>query len=257
MEDNHFVIISPFYNAGSFLEGCVNSILTQKYSNFKVIFIDDASTDGCTDVEWFKNLKFDSRVISIKNSVNLTALENIHNCIMNYCNPNDIVCLVDGDDKLSNRNVLSHLNEEYKKYDPWCLYGSSKWSDGRSCISRPYTENDFKNNIRLAPLKISHLRTFRASFYQKIKEQDPNFSCMKDKDGKFYRIAYDAVMFLNMFDMVKPENFNKIKHNSSILYLYNRENPISDDKINQYGQTNTHIEVAKKNRMKKIDNINL
>lgn len=254
MKENRFVIITPFYNAGNFLEGCVNSIITQKYSNFKVIFVDDASKDGCTDFDWYKNLSNDPKITLIKNEINLTALENIHNCIINFCEPDDIVCLVDGDDMLSNKNVLSYLNEQYNKYDPWCFYGSSKWSDGRSCCSMPYDEEDFKDNIRIRPLKISHLRTFRAGFYKKIEEQDPSFSCLKDKNGNFYRISYDAVMFVNMFDMVKVEDYKKIMHNKTILYLYNRNNPISDDKINQTGQTNTHIEVALKPRMKKIDN---
>ena len=57
-----------------------------------------------------------------------------------------------------------------------------------------------------------------------------------------------------MFDMVKLQDYKKIMHNKTVLYLYNRHNPISDDKINQAGQTNTHIEVAMKSRMKKIEN---
>lgn len=83
---NEIVIIVPFYNAGDFIEDCVSSIITQKYDNFKVVFIDDASTDD----SWDKLPHDDPRVICIRNEENLTALENIHNATMQHCDPESI-----------------------------------------------------------------------------------------------------------------------------------------------------------------------
>ena len=46
MTDNPKIsVIVPVYNAGLYLRPCVESILGQTYTNFEVIFIDDASTD--------------------------------------------------------------------------------------------------------------------------------------------------------------------------------------------------------------------
>ena len=40
-----FSIVIPVYMAESFLEKCINSILTQSYSQFEIILVDDGSTD--------------------------------------------------------------------------------------------------------------------------------------------------------------------------------------------------------------------
>ena len=42
---NKIKIIVPFYNPGKFLNRCVNSLLTQDYDNYEILFIDDCSSD--------------------------------------------------------------------------------------------------------------------------------------------------------------------------------------------------------------------
>ncbi|NLG24502.1 MAG: glycosyltransferase, partial [Clostridiales bacterium] len=39
-------VIVPVYNAMPWLEECLNSILSQSFSDFELILIDDGSTDG-------------------------------------------------------------------------------------------------------------------------------------------------------------------------------------------------------------------
>ncbi|MFV8271462.1 glycosyltransferase family 2 protein [Flavobacterium sp. GT2N3] len=43
-------VIMPVYNCVSFIEEAVNSILNQTFANFELIIIDDASTDGTSDI---------------------------------------------------------------------------------------------------------------------------------------------------------------------------------------------------------------
>ena len=244
---NKFKIIVPFYNPGEFLEKCISSVITQKYDNYEIIFIDDCSTDDSYD----KLPKDDDRVTIIKNEVRKTALENIHNAIMNHCNADDICVLVDGDDWFPNKKVLQYINEQYKKHDCWILYGSSSWTDGRRCCSSEYSYKEFEN-LRRAPFRVSHLRTFKAGLYHKIKEQDLNFSCLKDYNGDFYKMTYDVAIMLPLLEMSGKE---KVIHNKSILYIYNRDNPISDDKVNQNLQWDIHNEILKKPKFNKIEEL--
>lgn len=240
-------IITPFYNPGEFLDNCVSSIITQKYDNYKVIFTDDCSTDN----SWSKLPHDSSKAICIKTDKRKTALENIHNSIINHCDEDDIVVLLDGDDWFPNKNTLSYINEFYTKHNCWIMYGQSQWTDGRRGFACPYTEDEF-NNIRNTPFKVSHIRTFKAGLYKKIADQDPNFSCLKDDFGEFYKMTYDVAI---MFPILEMAGHEKTKFNDTILYIYNRNNPISDDKVDQTLQTNIHIEINKKPKFKKIDSL--
>ena len=244
---NRIKTITPFYNPGDFLVQCVGTLCSQKYENYEMIFINDCSDDGSP-----RHLPYnDSRAKIVNTMIRKTALENLHNAIFDHCEPDDIVVIVDGDDWLINKKVLSFINDFYNEHDCWVSYGQARWTDGRRGFASAYPDEESFNNLRTCPFRVSHLRTFRAGLYQKIKEQDPEFNCMKDKDGKSYRISYDVAM---MFPIMEMAGFEKVKYNDVALYIYNRENTISDDKIDQAGQTGTHMEISRKPRFKKIEN---
>ena len=243
--NNNIKIITPFYNPGEFLETCVNTLMSQKYDNFKVLFVDDCSTDGS-----FDKLPHDNeKAVVIKNETRKTALENIHDAIFNHCDPDDIIVLVDGDDWLPNKNVLSYINDFYNQNNCWIMYGQANWTDGRRGFASAYSAEEFKN-IRKSPFRVSHLRTFRAGLYQKIKEQDSEFSCMKDSSGGFYKMTYDVAI---MFPILEMAGVEKVAFNDTILYIYNRNNPISDDKVNQQLQWDIHTEISNKKSFNKIE----
>ena len=244
--NNRIKIITPFYNPGKFLERCVASLMTQNYDNYQVIFIDDCSTDGSFDRSPVGN----SKAMVIRNEVRKTALENIHDAIMNHCEEDDIVVLVDGDDSLIGKNVLTYIDEYYKKTDCWVMYGQAIWSNGQKGFASWYTPEEFEN-LRNAPFKVSHIRTFRAGVYHQIKNQDPEFTCIKDKDGNFYKSCYDVPIVFATFEL---SGYDKVKYNDKALYMYNFENPISDHRVDQALQTGIHMEVSKKPRFRQIKN---
>ena len=248
MKENKIKIIVPFFNASEFLERCVSSIMSQKYSNFKVIFVDDASTDN----SWELLPHDDPRVICIKNDVNVTALPNIHNSIMQHVDTEDIVILVDGDDWLPNKKVFSYINEYYNKHDCWIMYGQAQWSTGQRGFASAYPKGEF-DNIRTSPFRVSHIRSFRGGLYHKIKEQDPEFKCMKDELNNWYTMTYDVAV---MFPIIEMSPFEKVKFNDKILYIYNFENPESDHRKSQQLQTGIHMEINKKPRFKQIKSYN-
>lgn len=274
---NKIKIIIPFYNPGEFLDMCVNSILTQDYDNYEVLFIDDCSTDGsynkipaCTfkmaadgtpELDQEGNPIIESKhpileitkcknVVAWRASQRNSALPNIHNGVMNFCtDPDDIVVLLDGDDWLFNKNSLSYINDYYNEHGCWMMYGSSRWTDGRKCCSAPYLREEFPK-LRSLPFKVSHIRTFRAGIYHEIGKQDPEFSCFKDTHGNWYQMTYDVAIF---FPLLEIAGFDNVKHNEKPLYVYNRNNPISDDKVNQQLQWDIHTEISKKSKFKQIE----
>lgn len=63
-------VIMPVYNPGIYLVDAIESILNQTFSNFELIIVDDASTDNSWKIIKSYSKK-DSRIIAIKNKINL------------------------------------------------------------------------------------------------------------------------------------------------------------------------------------------
>jgi glycosyltransferase involved in cell wall biosynthesis len=43
-------VIIPAYNAGRFIEGCINTIFNQTYRDFEIIVVNDGSSDNTLDI---------------------------------------------------------------------------------------------------------------------------------------------------------------------------------------------------------------
>lgn len=242
---NKIKIIIPFYNPGDFLKKCVASVITQDYENFEAIFIDDCSTDGAWNL-----LPHDKEnVICIKNDVRKTALENIHDAIMNHCEKEDIVVLLDGDDWFAKKTSLSFINNFFNENECWIMYGQASWTNGQKGIARPYENEQEFNNMRNKPFYVSHIRCFKAGLYQKIQSQDSDFSCLKDVNGDFYKMTYDVAI---MYPIMEMAGYDRTKYNDVPLYVYNKHNPISDDKVNHSLQYSIHQEINRKSKFEKI-----
>lgn len=68
-----YSIILPVHNGGHYLKQCINSILSQTYTDFNCIILENASTDGT--LEWLQSIK-DDRIIIISSKKLLTIEEN-------------------------------------------------------------------------------------------------------------------------------------------------------------------------------------
>lgn len=223
-QEKFFVVIIPSYNNIKWYQKNLDSVLQQQYSNFKVIYIDDASTDGMSDYvrAYIGSHPRGSMVEYIRNETRCGALCNIYNAV-SRCNPNDIILLVDGDDWLANFEVLSCVNNVYQDSHVWMTYGQFIQTNGGPWRSSAVPDRIIANNqFRSYPWTTSHLRTFYAGLFQKINRNDLLYN------GEFFSMTWDLAF---MFPMLEMAGFHS-RFIPTVLYIYNTENPISDCRTN-------------------------
>ena len=99
MKDDLISVLVPVYNAGSWLQNCLESIAAQTYRNLEVILVDDGSTDGsrefcerfCSEDPRFRLITQGKAGVSTARN---TALDNAQG---------DCIFFTDADDYLSPR----------------------------------------------------------------------------------------------------------------------------------------------------------
>ena len=89
-----------------------------------MIYVDDASTDDTSRLvgEHLAESGQADRVIFLRNECRAGAAANIDRAVRS-CDAGEVVVLVDGDDFLAHRQVLTRLNAIYQDPDVWVTWG--------------------------------------------------------------------------------------------------------------------------------------
>ena len=231
-KEKRFVIIIPSYNNENYYTGNLDSVYSQNYSNFRVIYTNDASKDK-TGILVNEYIKKKERLIDftyIENNENMGPLYNICNMV-SLCENDEIVVTLDGDDMLANPFVLKRLNQAYADDHVWVTYGSyecriPEWNG--QC--KPMKTGVLKiGRHRKYGFIWSHLRTCYAGLYKLI----PLGRWLED--GQYYRVAGDVAIMLNLIDMARDH----VYFIPDILHRYNCDNPINEFRISEKQQWQT------------------
>ena len=99
-------VIVPVYKVEKYLRHCVDSILSQTYTDFELLLIDDGSPDGCPQIcDEYARLDPRVRVIHKPNGGLISARN-----VGILAAKGDYVCIVDGDD-WALENMLQFIHE--------------------------------------------------------------------------------------------------------------------------------------------------
>lgn len=204
-----------FSNVKNYLQRAIESIKIQKIKNWTCHLIDDASTDGSSDVAISL---LDNRFHYIRNNSKHYQVRN-YNKIIQSLEDNDICVAVDGDDYLPDSGVFNRLNDIYK-YDIWITWGSNLCCSSQgSHITQQMPLEDIYN-LRRHPWVPFHLRTWKVFLWRKIKEED-----LKDEEGNWWTVAGDLAFMYPMIEMAGKEHSRFLPE---INYIYNHDNPDSN-----------------------------
>lgn len=254
LEHKPFVIVVPSYNNENWLEKNLASILEQKYDNFRIIYINDASTDGTKEkAEQFLADRAGAIPYELRdNPYNLGATENIYRAVMS-CEEREIIVLVDGDDWFAHDHVLERLNKAYADPDVWMTCGNHlKYipytyvrAEASGAIPKEVLE---KNSLRSYVQKkypLSHLKTFYTALFKKVDFEDFQI------DGHFFDCTYDMAMMVPMAEMAGVH----YRHIPDILYIYNHISPINDDKVRYDRQMTCKMDICSRKPYQPLDSL--
>ena len=123
-----FSIIIPVYKAERFIDQCIESILSQSYTNYELFLVDDGSPDSCPAVcdSWAEK---DSR-IKVFHQVN-KGVSAARNLGINYAT-GDYIIFLDSDDFYSDVDALKKIHCKLKQVEVDVLIiGYQKYTDGK------------------------------------------------------------------------------------------------------------------------------
>lgn len=252
LPEKPIVIVTPSYKNIKWFEKNLQSLLNQKYGNYRILYIDDCSPDGTGEAVrqllekkqvHYRQIFFDdsfcensqeitekfsqlvneekNAFILVCNAHRCGALENLYRAI-HSCQDQEIVATVDGDDWLYDDQVLKRLNEAYSGDEVWLSHGclmEYPWGNVTWC--EPVLPEAIEQNSFRKFKCPSHLRTFYAWLFKKIKLEDLLYK------GKFFPMAWDMAMMFPMIEMAGERHAYQAKVN----YVYNMANQINDNKV--------------------------
>lgn len=237
-----FVIVTASYNNKDWYKRNLDSIFSQTYTQWRLIYINDFSVDGTGQLvqEYVHDCGMQDKVLQLNNRRRRGHLANQYNAI-HMCAKDEIIVIVDGDDWLAHNNVLESLNYLYQHENVLMTYGQF-WYFKRNTkgVCRPLPASVVQDNsIREHPSWVlSHLRTFYAGLFQLIKLEDLMYQ------GNYYPMCADISTMYPMFEMAAE----RARFIPDILYVYNDANQLSffQTQDNKQRQIWDHIKQQKR-----------
>jgi len=223
-KDYKFAIIVPNYNNNhgkyngkTFLENCIESILNQTYKNFKLIFVDDLSTDDSVETVYKYMIK-DDRIHLIKNK-RKRYNGGSRNVGIEYALDNldfDYFCFLDSDDWWKHDKVLEIINQELYNHD-MMLFGleliNKKGVYFRKCHEYDNPIDFFLNNNKVWCTAWSRvIRKDKIVYF-------PESSIMEDRCWAY--------------ELADNVDYDNCKNLDEILYVWNRTNTSNSVSIKQ------------------------
>jgi glycosyltransferase involved in cell wall biosynthesis len=235
--DNRFIIVIGSYNNEKWVVQNIESVLKQTHKNWRMVYYDAASEDNTYEIAK-RYMERDSRIQVITTGERrlktwlfdkLAEFENIK--------PNDIICILDGDDFLASDDVLNYLNEVYNQTHCWMTYGGMICWEGGDKTREAYPQNSeppievFEKKLYRKDLwRYSHMRTCRGFLWKQLESQD----LISKHDGNYFTL--DDLCTVYPFLEMCPSR--KIYRVGEPIYIWNASESrgCAENKTNNIGQ---------------------
>lgn len=203
------------YNSSKFILPCIRSIHFQSYKNYEVILVDDCSKDDTLKVvqSISKKYKMERKLKIFTHSFNCGYGQSLKHAI--EFGTGELVVIVDSDDAICHHDAFKMLVEAHYYHPEASLVFSdyfecdeklrafkkmtcTTFKEGQTYLGKFDGDRYLGNNVR-----VSHIKCFKRSFYDKTEGVDGTLQKFVDKDL-----------------VLKLEEVGKLHHIPMPLYLY-------------------------------------
>lgn len=235
-----YSIIIPCYNCEHFISKCINSILSQNYSNYEIIVINNCSTDNTISiVKSFKSKKikiFDCNIKGVSNARNM----GIEKSTGDYC------IFVDSDDFLSPgafELINGYLNDNLPDIIYFNYY---KYNDKKICISNDISCNMILNKRQMLDSLIVDI--INTSFWASVWRSVIKKSFLIDNNIKFNEKVIIAEDLLFNIDLLSKCEICLLSKDSYYNYYFNRKSTLNSYK-KDYLSSNSYLHSILKKKL--------
>lgn len=221
-QDIFFVFIIPSFNNEEWIERNLTSIIEQNYKKWRIIYINDCSTDK-THQKFNKLMeKHMDKCIYLDNTVKYGQAFNRYRAY-NMCDDREYCIMLDGDDWLANKYVLYYLSIFIKLYDLDLTYGRFKWFLDNKIqnynFPKDYSQEVINSkSYRKDSWRGMHLRVIKAQHLKFINAMD-----FIQDNGDFIICCTDLVESFASLELCKGRH----KMTDEILMIYNKDNSVA------------------------------
>lgn len=243
-----FYVLIRSWNAFSYFDRCVGSVLAQDYPYYRILFVDDASDYTSAQKSYIRR-RLRGHLVRF-NHERKHAVRNAYELIKSYAdNARGVVVNVDGDDWLYTTSALRYLAHIYATHSSWVTYGDCVLWDGRHVSVRPASRLIQQCNVpyprsimrlssyRREPFIPLHPRTWKVWLYNTIDEKD-----FHRADGSWLEYCEDMAIYFPMLEMA-GSHCHVI---NTPLYCYNTYTPLSDVTLHPFALYKDELEIRKK-----------
>jgi len=225
-QEKPMVVVIPSYNNVSCCIKTLESVFRQRYTNYRIIYLNDASTDGTGQAveRYVRECHQEHRFTMVNNTTRQGAAANKYRGAQ-LCKDDEIYIDLDGDDWFAHEFVLDHLNRIYANPDVWVTYGQFVYYP----LALPGWAGQLplsvieSNRVRQNDWVTTALRTFYAGLFKRVQPEDLMI------DGKFVTMAGDLAFMFCIMEMAG----HKSVFIPEVLYVYNIGTNNNDGTLNR------------------------
>ena len=197
-------VVITSYNAGKYLEQCIESVLQQTYSNIEILIVNDGSTDNTDEIA----RKYAAREEKIRyfyqDNSGVSVARNLG--ISNAAGRN--IMFVDGDDYLD-EHIIERLSEEMGDSDIIC------------CCCKAFDRHGTYEDLFFSALFTAKTQTEKEKLYLQLlngnsgKPNGKGYTAIGVPWGKLYRLD-----FLKKNKIFFDQNLKRMQDNMFNMYAF-------------------------------------